>query len=90
MSGFAAKGSWSRRIAREQNFGRGGRPVTINADLDETLVKGIVMSASGNITLIPADGNSELTFTSVPAGWQPPYQVKKVTSASVTVYTVEY
>lgn len=83
---------WDRKAYRDTAFGRMGRLVTVGADLNESVVKGVVMSAAGDITVIPVDGSDgdALAFSGVESGFMPPFKVKKVTAATVSVYTVEY
>ncbi len=75
----------------QDSFGRIGRIVTPgNTDLSP-IAKAVVMGAAGSITIIPS-GNANsvaLAFTDVPAGWSPPFRVRRVTAATAPVYTVE-
>ncbi|WP_377299712.1 hypothetical protein [Rhizobium sp. SGZ-381] len=73
------------------SLGTIGAPVTPgNTDLPAT-VKGVVCLTAGNITVVPY-GNADavtLAFVDVPAGFVPPYRVRRVTAATATVATIE-
>ena len=73
------------------SFGARGRIITPGpTDLDE-VVKAVVCLDSGNITVVPAenDDNDTITFTGVYAGFLPPFRIRRVTSATMPVATVE-
>jgi hypothetical protein len=73
------------------SFGRRGLPVTPGAtDLPNT-VKGLVVLAAGNATIIPVDNldTDTLTFTGLPVGAIIPYQVRRITAATATLATIE-
>lgn len=60
-----------------------------NADIAGNY-KGVVCLTAGNITIVPAenaDGDT-LSFVGVPAGYVPPYKVRRVTAATATVASV--
>jgi hypothetical protein len=61
-----------------------------DADLPGT-VKGVVCLTAGNITVVPLsnDNTAALAFVDVPAGFVPPYRVRRVTAATATVATIE-
>lgn len=73
------------------SFGRKGRVVTPGATDLDPIAKAVVCLTTGNLTIVPvgnANGDT-LTFTGVPVGFTPPYQVRRVTAATATVATVE-
>lgn len=59
-------------------------------DLPST-VKAVMCLTAGNITIVPlGNGDNEtIAFVGVPAGFIPPYRVRRVTAATSTVYTIE-
>lgn len=72
------------------SFGTIGTIVTPgNTDLDP-IAKAVICLTAGNITIVPV-GNSNavtLSFVGVPAGFVPPFQVRRVTAATATVATI--
>jgi hypothetical protein len=73
------------------SFGTKSRAVTPgNSDLDP-VPKAVVCVTSGDITVVPVNNANGVTvaFTGVAAGYTPPFQVRRVTAATATVYTVE-
>lgn len=73
------------------SFGRKARIVTPGATDLDPVAKAVVCLTAGNITIVPlgnADGVT-ITFTGVPAGFVPPYVVRRVTAATATVATVD-
>lgn len=54
-------------------------------------IRGVVCGSAGNITVVPVSNSDTetVTFTGVPAGFIPPFRVRKVTAATATVYTIE-
>jgi hypothetical protein len=76
------------------SFGRRSRPVTPSDTTDlSPYAKAIVALSSGNLVLLPvenADGVT-VTFTSVPVGFVPPFEVRRVlaTGTTATVATVD-
>ena len=73
------------------SFGRKARIVTPGAtDLSPT-TKGVVCLTAGNLTIVPV-GNADgvtIAFVGVPAGYIPPYKVRRVTAATATVATID-
>lgn len=76
------------------HFGTRGRLVT-PSDLEdlEEVAKAVITATAGNLVIIPA-GNADdqpLTFNDIPAGFLPPYRVRRVkaTGTTATVYTVD-
>jgi hypothetical protein len=76
-------------------FGRKARAVTPSdvADLPAGKVKAVVLLSAGNVSVIPADNadNEPVSFTDVPAGFIPPFVVRRVraTGTTATVATIE-
>lgn len=73
------------------SFGTKGAAVTPGAtDLADT-VKGVVCVTAGNITVVPWDNDDAdaIAFVDVPAGFVPPYRVRRVTAATASVFTIE-
>lgn len=73
------------------SFGTIGAIVTPgNTDL-EPIAKAVICLTAGNITIVPVGNSNEVTlsFVGVPAGFVPPYQVKRVVSGTTaTVATI--
>lgn len=73
------------------SFGRRARIITPGATDLDPVAKAVVCLTAGNITIVPL-GNADavtITFTGVPAGFVPPYVVRRVTAATATVATVD-
>lgn len=80
-----------QRATGPSTFGAIGRLVTPGTtDLPDG-VKAVVCLGAGDITIVPADNDNAvtITFTGVPAGYVPPYVVRRVTAATMAVATVE-
>jgi hypothetical protein len=81
--------------AGPQTFGRRAVAVTPNddADLPSGVVKGVVCLTSGDLSVVPLDNadNAPVNFVDVPAGFVPPFIVRRVrsTGTTATVVTVE-
>lgn len=77
--------------ATPSSFGTKGTTITPGAgDLPGGAVKGVVMLAAGDITIVPvgnADGET-IAFTGCPVGFIPPYRVRRVTAATAACATV--
>lgn len=73
------------------SLGTKGRIVTPGNEDLEPAVKGVVTCTAGDITVIPRANHDskEIEFVGVPAGWIPPYQVRRVTAATAIVATIE-
>lgn len=75
------------------SFGRQGVAVTPSdsTDIPGGPVKAVVVTAAGNLSVIPADSATAIAFVAVPVGFIPPYVVRRVTSTgtTATVATVE-
>lgn len=78
----------------KETFGSVGRNVTPSDTVDlDPYVKAVVALATGNLVILPtqnADGDT-ITFVNVPAGFSPPYNVRRVlaTGTTVAVATIE-
>lgn len=73
------------------SFGQKARIVTPGATDLDPVAKAVVCLTAGNITIVPADNDTAVTlaFVDVPAGFSPPYRVRRVTAATATVATVD-
>lgn len=71
------------------SFGKRGVPVALGADLYN--IRGVVCGTAGNLTVVPVSNSDAetVTFTGVPAGFIPPFRVRKVTASTAVVYTIE-
>lgn len=67
-------------------FGRRGFAVTPddNADLPGGAVKAVVATSAGNLAVIPVDSATPIAFTGVPAGFLPPFIVRRVMATGTT------
>lgn len=73
------------------SYGTKGRVITPGADDIDPPAKAVVLLTSGNVTVVPMDNEdaAALAFVGVPAGFSPPFRVRRVTAATATVATVE-
>jgi hypothetical protein len=74
-----------------ESFGLTSRPLTPGTDDIDPIPKGVVLLEAGDITVVPA-GNGDagtVSFVGVPAGFVPPFRVRRVTAASAAVVTIE-
>lgn len=75
-------------------YGKKSRQVTPSDtdDLDP-YAKAVVCAASGNVSVLPAenDDGDTVNFTGVPAGYVPPFHVRRVmsTGTNIAVYTID-
>ena len=72
------------------SFGTVGAVITPGASDLSPFAKAVVCLTAGNITIVPV-GNADaatLAFVGVPAGFIPPYRVRRVTAATATVASV--
>lgn len=86
-----ASPEWNRGGANAINFGRKGAVITPAATDLDPLPKAVVMTAAGDITIVP-DGNSTastITFTGCPVGFIPPFVVRRVTACTGTCASVD-
>jgi hypothetical protein len=72
-------------------FGTTARIITPGASDITPYPKGVVCLTAGNITIVPAENADGVTlaFVGVPAGYIPPYRVRRVTAATAIVATIE-
>lgn len=82
---------WKDHPPSPQSLGRKGATITPGASDLPAGTKGVVLLTSGDVTIVPADNDdaATLTFTGAPAGFIPPYVVRRVTAATATVATIE-
>jgi hypothetical protein len=69
------------------SFGRKGAAVVPSDSTDfAVFAKAIVVTAAGNLVIVPADNadNETITFTGVSVGFIPPYQVRRVLATGTT------
>lgn len=74
-----------------QTFGKTSRVITPGASDINPYPKTVFLGASGNITYVPV-GNADattVTLVGLAPGQPVPHRVRRVTSATATVYTVE-
>lgn len=73
------------------SFGTTSRAVTPGSTDLNPIPKAVVCATAGDISVVPADNanNDVVAFIDVPAGFIPPFRVRRVTAATATVYTVE-
>ncbi|MDH7805723.1 spike base protein, RCAP_Rcc01079 family [Rhizobium sp. AN6A] len=78
-------------VPTPSSFGVRSRIVTPSQSDLPKVVKGVICLTSGNIAIVPAgdDGSAPLQFVDVPAGFVPPYRVRKVTAATAVIATIE-
>jgi hypothetical protein len=68
-------------------FGGSGAPITPHNTNDlATIAKAIVVTAAGNLVILPAknDDATTITFTGVPVGFIPPFRVRRVLATGTT------
>lgn len=83
--------SWGKLLTQGVQYGSKSQEITPGAtDLADS-VRYVVMSETGDITVVPKNNSAgdTISFTGVPAGFVPPFEVRKVTAATVTVYSIE-
>lgn len=73
------------------SFGTKGRIVTPGTDDLDPIAKAVICLTAGDITIVPVgnDNADTLAFEGVPAGFIPPYRVRRVTAATADVATVD-
>lgn len=73
------------------SLGTKGTAVTPGATDLASTVKGVVCITAGDITIVPWDNDNAATiaFVDVPAGFVPPYRVRRVAAATASVFTIE-
>ncbi len=73
------------------SFGTVGAVITPGpTDLDP-IPKAVICLSAGNITIVPMgnDDAETLAFVDVPAGFTPPFRVRRVTAATAAVASVK-
>lgn len=78
-------------IKAADSFGTTSRIVTPGATDLDPIAKAVICLTAGDITIVPV-GNANavtLAFVGVPAGFVPPFRVRRVTAATATVATVD-
>ena len=73
------------------SLGVKSRLITPGASDIDPYAKSVVCATSGNVTYLPkenADADT-VTLTGVPAGYILPHQVRRVTAATATLYTID-
>jgi hypothetical protein len=73
------------------SFGTKSRPITPGSTDIDPIPKGVSCLTAGNITVVPMGNDDAVTvaYVDVPAGFVPPFRVRRVTAATATVYTIE-
>lgn len=78
-------------IKSADSLGTTSRIVTPGATDLDPIAKAVICLTAGDITIVPV-GNANavtLAFVGVPAGFIPPFRVRRVTAATATVATVD-
>lgn len=87
MSYDATKDPHANSAPARDLFGTKGRAITPSDTVDlNPYAKAIVVTAAGNLVILPAanaDG-STITFTGAAVGFVPPYRVRRVLSSGTT------
>lgn len=86
--------NFSAAASQPGNLGTNSNAVTPSDTVDfTTYPKGIVVTAAGNLVVLPLKGTdgTYITFTGVPAGFVVPFRVRRVMSTNTTasVATIE-
>jgi hypothetical protein len=85
--------STSDYAASPMSFGRSSRAITPSdtVDIPNGPVKAIVVTQAGTLSILPSNSDVPVAFAEVPAGFNPPFQVRRVlaTGTTATVFTVE-
>lgn len=75
------------------SFGTKARAVvpSDDADITDGPVKAVVCLTAGNVSVLPASSAVAVSFVDVPAGFVPPFQVRRVlsTGTTCTIMTIE-
>jgi len=82
---------YDRNAKTASSLGTVGKVVAPAAADLNPLPKAVVCLTAGNITVVPVGNadNGTIAFVGVPAGFVPPFRVRRVTAATSTVYTIE-
>lgn len=86
-----ASPEWNRGGANATNFGSKGAAITPSASDLDPLPKAVVMTSTGDITIVP-DKNANattITFTGCAVGFIPPFVVRRVTACSGTCASID-
>ncbi|WP_425287893.1 spike base protein, RCAP_Rcc01079 family [Rhizobium ecuadorense] len=86
-----ASPEWNGGGRTATSFGRKGAAITPGATDLDPIAKAVVMTTTGDITIVPADNATSvtITFTACPVGFIPPYQVRRVTACTGTCASVD-
>jgi hypothetical protein len=78
-------------VSSPESFGVSSRIVTPSNDDLDPIAKGVICLTAGDITIVPSqnDDGDTLAFVGVPAGFIPPFRVRRVTAATATVATID-
>lgn len=82
----------SRYERRLTTFGDRTSLVTPSDDTDlASVAKAVVCATAGDLSIIPESSDVSVAFVGLPAGYVPPFRVRRVnaTGTTATVYTVE-
>jgi len=83
-------GKYDNYASGPSGFGTGGAVLTPGNDDIAGEPKAVVCLTAGNLTIVPevnAD-SAALAFVGVPAGFVPPFRVRRLTAATATVASV--
>jgi len=86
-----ASPEWNGGSRTASSFGRKSRAITPGSSDLDPIAKAVVMLATGDITVIPADNLDAVTvaFTGLPAGYIIPFVVRRVTACSSTCASID-
>ncbi|MBX5131619.1 hypothetical protein HJB80_02790 [Rhizobium lentis] len=82
---------WNGGQKTADSYGRKGAVITPGASDLDPIAKAVVMTATGDITIVPVDNanSATITFTGCPVGFIPPYQVRRVTACTGTCASID-
>lgn len=86
-----ASPEWNGQARTALSFGTKGAAIIPGATDLDPIAKAVVMTATGDITIVPAGNlpSATITFTACPVGFMPPYQVRRVTACTGTCASVD-
>lgn len=86
-----ASPEWNQTGATASSFGRKGAAITPSSSDIDPLPKGVVMTAAGDITIVPDknENASTITFTGCAVGFIVPYVVRRVTACTGTCASID-
>lgn len=89
----ASKDKYAGQTADAYSYGAKGAVVVPSDTVDlDPYAKSIVVTAAGNLVILPAanDDGATITFTDCGVGFSPPYRVRRVmaTGTTATVATI--